>query len=323
VSNMERRLYCYPRYDGTNEYLRCCERIWNKCGYLVYPLPRIRSLIKSILNRESILILNWMEDNVAGNKSGFIKLCKLIVTAIVLRISFRRIIWVRHNYKPHLSYNRYFYWIAIKVLNLISDDIVTHRPVTNIKSRYIPHPLYTEFYENLNGERDIEFLLFGAVKPYKKIDILLESWPTNESLLIAGYCNDQGLEDRIRNIIHSRQLKVTWINEFLTYEALCGLIKRAKFTVLSHQDESMIVSGAFYHAISYGSNILTIENAFYYEYISQYDFVKSFDYQNLPQIIQQLSDAWIPVNFIENLSDKSIRKEWLDVLIKDQSDIGT
>lgn len=324
MSQMEKKLYYYPKYDGTNEYLRCCERIWKKCGYSVYPLPRVRSLIKSVRTRRSVVVLNWLEDNIAGNKGGFIKLCELVFIAIIVRINFCKVIWVRHNYKPHLSYSRVFYWIAIKVLTLISDDVITHRPVSRFKSQYIPHPLYDEYFEisTSKSKRDIGFLLFGAVKPYKKIDILLENWPVNEPLLIAGYCNDQGLEGKIRNIIHSRELKVTWINEFLTYAALCELIKRAQFTVLSHQDESMIVSGAFYHAISYGSNILTIENAFYREYINQYDFVKSFDYQNLPQVIQRLSDAWIPVNSIENLSDKSIRKEWLDLLTIDQSNSG-
>ena len=39
-------------------------------------------------------------------------------------------------------------------------------------------------------------------------------------------------------------------------------IRKTKFAVFPHQDNSMIVSGAFYHAITHGANIVCLPSRF-------------------------------------------------------------
>ena len=259
-------------------------------------------------------VLNWFEDRVAWNR-GLTAFIKTLVFLILLRVRFKKVVWVRHNLKPHTEYSKVTYGVVIRLLNLLSDQTVTHRPVNEIKSVYVPHPMYA-FDVSSSGIKDVPFLWFGAIKRYKGLTELLSSWPSNVQLIIAGKCSDDELLSEITDVIETRKLKVTWYNRFLEYDDLNALIARSDIVVMSHSEDSMIVSGIFYHAMSVGSGILMKKCRLYDEYLINYPFVASYSEGDLSDDFLNNISRRLPVDYKipEEFCDENISRDWSRLL---------
>lgn len=297
------RIYLYPQESGENLYLSMCKKAWQTLGYQVNVMPTSPwNFLNSL--RKDVAVLNWFEDRLghADNQTiAFIKACVLVA---LIRLRFRRVVWVRHNLKPHNEHSVRFYNLLKRVLDRISDRVVTHRRVNGIDSLAMPHPLYPFDPDWIMSEqnRDIEYLYFGAVKRYKGLASLLQEWPVDKPLYMAGRCDDQQLRDELNGIIEERQLKVLWENKFLEYEELCRLIGRSQYVLIPHVDESMIVSGAFYHAVSGGANVLVADNDFYHEYLAPLPYVNS--------IGSTMDGAEMPVYVNPEVIREDAAKKW-------------
>lgn len=283
-------LYCYPTESDDNLYITSCRRVWESAGYIVKFFPNSFSgLVDFKLFFGNTIVLNWFEDRIAHGGIQILSFLKSMILLLVIRCTFKKVIWVRHNLKPHNEYSPALYKLLLNVLDLFSDVTVTHRYVKGLKSCYIPHPLYPVDEGIKCDVKDIDYLYFGVVKPYKDIDLLLEGWPVDQALVMAGYCNDIKYEKKLKVIIHARNLKVTWRNEFIEYNDLCALISRAKCIVLPHSDGNMIVSGAFYQAVSLGVNVVIRDGVLFKEYLCKFDFVHPFNINNIESSLNGLS----------------------------------
>lgn len=270
----EKVIYIYPLELTNNKYIDLCVNVYNQLGYKVEPLKNILNF-KS--NSDGICLLNWIEDRIGYTKRGqWFELFRCLLILLWVKLKTKQMIWVRHNVKPHelpiasLPYN-----ILIKALYLLADDVVIHSENDKIKrTQIVPHPLYIELNNvNLHQIKDIDYLYFGVIKKYKALDVLLNEWPKDKRLVITGRCDDFNLECLLNSIIKNRNLDVIWINEFLNTDVLNSYISRAKFVVLPHLDQAMIVSGAFYHAVSYGSNVIIRNGVFANQLIKKHSFV--------------------------------------------------
>lgn len=301
-------VYYSPFSSTENKYLQHFIEILQK-KYNVVKLAAIENTIALIISPEKkdVVVLNWYEDH--ASSTNIFKFTLYCCHLIILRIIFSKMIWVRHNFKPHRHTNIKRYKFMCFLLGLFCNSKVTHRPYKDYS--YIPHPPYRHS-EHLNklDDRDIDNLVFGQIKKYKGIEELLKKWPKNEKLMIVGACNDETLDKNIKTIIQVRKLKVDYINEFISERKLNNLILRSKKVILPHLDETMIVSGAFYHAASFGANIASSPGGFY-------DYLSSFF--NFIFLIDDHSNAYkspakVFDNFKQEVSDEIILQKFNDIV---------
>jgi beta-1,4-mannosyltransferase len=266
ILNMEKdTLYVFPPSLKSNQYLHINIDILKK-GYNVQPLSLYSFgayCLKFGKTKQSFATLNWFEDN--GSKS-FWHFVFYVFSLFLIKLLFGKIIWVRHNFKPH-SGNLKYYKILTYILNLFSDKKVTHRELFGYE--LLAHPLYPVDICVNDYKRDVEYLCFGKISQYKGIVELLTLWDKSKKLSIVGKCEDKDLESQIHSTILKYRLDVDFVNKFIPDDELNLLLTRTKYVVLPHLKQTMIVSGSFYHSISYGANIVFSDQ-------NSYDFAKKY-----------------------------------------------
>ncbi|MAC46478.1 MAG: hypothetical protein CMI12_06460 [Oceanospirillum sp.] len=317
-ASTKREIYCYPKESKKNLYISRHKAIWESLGYSVLFFPHnLSSLFKITLTKRDVAVLNWFEDRVGIGLSGWLRFIKTFLMLVLIRLSFRKLIWVRHNLKPHKPHSRILYEFIIWMLKKLSDKQVIHRPVSQIKGAIVvPHPLYTNSFENKNVDKEIDFLFFGLIKPYKGLDNLLQVWPEDKKIHIIGKCEDKKFEKNILSIINKRKLDVDLKLEFLDFDELNEIISKTKFVIIAHQDNSMIVSGTFYHTISYGAKLLISSSNFYSEYLIEFpDLVKKYYFSTINNDLNfALNNYQAKFEIDPTFTDNYISSKWVEIL---------
>ena len=312
-------IYCYPFTDVGNAYINKTIRLWQSMGYVVKACPD--GLISDWrLSREhKTIVLNWYEDWMLRTKRPvWLSLSWALLLLGVFSLSSRNIIWIRHNYQSHDTQGRSIARrILVFFLTHAASSVVTHRPVADISSTIVPHPLVTHSLHVENAERDIDFLWFGMVREYKRLDMLLSEWPVEQKLMLLGESSNAALSERLLRIISQRQLKVEWQNRFIPDDELNECLRRTKFVVLAHDDKTIIVSGAFYHAIACGANVVIRQSEFGRFAANQHDYVHLVDMSVLSAAIQNLRH--VPANNVlrdatAHYGDSACCAAWTEVI---------
>lgn len=264
-------IHLYPPDGESMPYVRAHMRIWSQLGYNVVPAMSSNTVPRSA----RVAVLNWYEDwMLANDRPKFISLSWALFNLLRLRLRCARLVWVRHNITPHdpraAGRTR---TILMRVLSGLADAKVAHRDAFDDGTVFVPHPLLTEPPVRPCSRRDIPFLWFGAVKPYKGLARLLGEWPADQPLRICGACKDTALERSLRQIIQRRQLSVQWENRTLSDTELDALLDRTVYLVIAHDDQTMIVSGTFYLAAGRGANILARDSGFARHLTERHRFV--------------------------------------------------
>lgn len=271
-------IFCYPFHLKNNRYIDIHKSLWSELGYKVTSLKGLTFF--TLINRNNnYAIFNWLEDSVirANGKSRLITFVYKVVLLFTAKLFCKHVIWVRHNIKPHSLKGEKPLYLNLfeKIYLFISDCVVTHADIEcKHKHHYVvPHPLYSEGFEfktaGLNDDPTIDFIFFGAVTKYKNLDVLLKMWPSNKKLVIAGACKDEVLKNDLEEIIMRRNLMVDWLDRFIQDDELNNLLKNSRVVLIPHSSGSMIVSGSFYHAVSYGCEVIMSNNAFY-DYLNKF-----------------------------------------------------
>lgn len=283
-------VYYFPYKSSLNKYLENMQNIINK-KMEVEELPGPKAFFKLFfLKKRDLLILNWVEDSVSKRDVGSIVF--FCIHLLITRVLFNKVIWVRHNFQAHDHDNHKRYTFMCFFLNKICNLKVTHRPILGYE--YLPHPTYVnKQLITVAPKRKIDYLYFGIIKRYKGLTDLLSEWPADKELFIRGLCSDNVLEQEILSIIKNRNLLVDYKNEFITNSKLDSLLLRTKVVVLPHLNNKMIVSGAFYHAASFGVNVMLRDGGFYKYLKEKFTFVHplgSFDgtVVNSFQVVREL-----------------------------------
>lgn len=269
-------------YNHMNEYVEINKNALSEAGYDVIPL-NLRNSLRHFRSKKAIIV-NWLEDRPYGStfsaRVKFTTFLKCLFILIYGATFCSPKLWVRHNFKPHNAVGSYLYFkIITSMLRLFKYKELTLEKYTNGE---LFHPLYLPD-ERLfpNGREfsktEFDYLIFGAIKKYKGIHNLLLTWPQDRFLKIIGKCNDENYKEQILDIINRRKLKVTWRNEFLLEEELNEELSKARFVVISHSDNTMISSGSFYHAISFGCNIISLRSNFSIQKSKEHGFVHLID----------------------------------------------
>tara|TARA_R110001583_G_scaffold26095_1_gene94218 strand:+ start:1736 stop:2710 length:975 start_codon:yes stop_codon:yes gene_type:complete len=318
--NVNKDISIFPKFQGDNEYLLNLSFILrNKFNSVEFVGLPLKPMLKKALSGKSsdILIINWLEDY-PSLKRGFLAeaqaTLRFIFALFAANLYYRKIIWVRHNYKPHLAHSKFCYRILCGVISFFSDNIVTHRRVQEFDSQVIFHPLYKK--TEVNTIAPFDCLIFGNIKPYKNVPMILQDWDPKRELKIIGKCKSADLNNEITTLIKGRLPKVIYENRFMEVEELNGFLSSVTFVILAHEEASMIVSGTFYHAISYGANVVLKDSEYGRSIKSEFPLVhlvKNFEGEALSNLVPFAREKIIALAG-HTYSDSVIADQWSRLL---------
>ncbi len=183
-----------------------------------------------------------------------------------------RVVWTVHQVRPHESHGR-IDGVAAKVLARLADELVAHDEHTAAAvgrelgraATVIPHGSYVDVYEPGPGRRaarerlglgedDVVFLLFGHLRAYKDVDLVLDAWLEAElgpraRLLIVGMTDLGAPVARIRAAAAADPRIVTLL-EFVPDERVGEIYSAADVALVARGDGG--TSGALVLALSLG-----------------------------------------------------------------------
>tara|TARA_R110001583_G_scaffold172679_1_gene326461 strand:- start:4256 stop:5221 length:966 start_codon:yes stop_codon:yes gene_type:complete len=282
------KVFCFPfRYQ--NKIIQINNEVLESLDCDVFPLKSVYKL-NNILDTKKIIVLNWIEDQPYLKSYGLVKswiyFFYYIFTIIFCKITSEKIIWIKHNFNPHIksstAYRHLITCTLMRFLNIKETTLESY-----VGDAYIPHPLYLNDTElrglaaKIEDSDKVKVAFFGHVKRYKGLHDALELWPKNISLQIYGELESASYKKELVSIIKRRNINVRIHDGFLTDVELERLLLSTSHVFLPHEANTMISSGSFYHAISYGCNILATKSEFSENKSRKHDFVNIYDLDKL------------------------------------------
>jgi len=234
----------------------------------VLPLDKINFFkLFFLIKRKDYIFLNWIENSIIRNKKfSFLGFLKVFFLMILYRLSLGTLVFVKHNNYPHDCCDKDIkisMW-AIAIFEKIANKVVIHS-IPDVKDdySYIPHPLYEELdrTELMNAGYN-NYLIFGRILPYKKIEKVIEIFPKNKNLIIAGSCDDELYLKKIQNLCLLNP-NIEIVPRFLQHYEIKSLVEKSAGILITHNDDDMIVSGSFFYAMTLKSKVYALETPFF------------------------------------------------------------
>ena len=324
----KKQLYLYP-FTHSNGFIERTKHVFSRLGYTIHPFKRLYKPTNLLCREDNWVVLNWYEDQpFRQGLSGFRRLAfiaSFFISLWLIRLFSKNIIWVRHNYRPHNEEADIdLYRSIVRLMRSVSDKVVTLERTELLGTSVTKHPLYKEDAVIIDLQREmqirtrqIDYLYFGSIKPYKRLDALLAVWPESKKLTIRGYCSDNAYTRTLEDIIERRGINVDWENRFLSDEELEAAVADSKYVILPHDDHAMISSGTFYMAVSLGANILCFDSAFARNKAERFDFVQVINPKTLPvqlEALRYMPSDQVMTEALAHYSDKAVTEAWRHVL---------
>lgn len=277
----------YPSFNGniTNEYVFNMSQILSaeyklisfrdiKCNLFSWPLL-------------SCVYLNWLEVDLLPSD---------MLCLSLMRLSGVKIIWVFHNRLPHnckdpSKFQRNYAFLAnISSIIIIHSNASADEPKKYLKSwqyrkiKYLPHVNYIKNYpktiSNIRAEKHLEndfiFLFLGLVRPYKNLEILIDSFVTGDftdsKLIIAGKPTDTSYSKFLKNRYRKYKDIIMDFN-FIPRQSVQKYIQAADVLVYPYDKYSSLNSGAMIMAFSCARTVIVPDIAMARDF-----FVKGFIY---------------------------------------------
>lgn len=268
---MKQKVVYFPKSGGANAYPVRIQNILASFSDVegLNLKSTIREILKCNFSKKDVLILNWIESDIIG-KNGQVSLTgilKVLLKVFIFKLKFKKIIFVRHNIYPHKTdkKNSHVAKKLVDKLESLFDHKVVHSPVYAKNGyEYIPHPLYKHplvIDNNTDECENNKFIIFGRILEYKKFEVIIESFPAEQQLLIVGHCEDYGYLDKIKALIREKN-NITIIPSYLDDSAAKELINSTGGLIISHADDDMIVSGSFFYGLTIGVKMYAVSTPF-------------------------------------------------------------
>jgi glycosyltransferase involved in cell wall biosynthesis len=268
-----KKVIIYPSRSISNLYIFNLSDGFRRQGYSVVEPVHFKDLfrkgktlkfLKSLLG--STLCLNWIENSMVDTEGrlNFILLLRYSIYLLSAVLFFRKVIFIRHNRYPHGAVERHR-----KLLDFLvglSARVVSRKVVLSATEewldkgyRYLPHPLY-DCASNLVDKTKDRFLVIGRIEKYKGIDTLITSWGQKYKLVVMGAGEPEYIET-LKKLAAGKNVEV--IAGYFTERELVDQMSFSFATILPHSSSSMIVSGAYYHSVSYGVPVICCDYGMY------------------------------------------------------------
>lgn len=289
-----------PYEHPNNDYIRLQIEAIRRAGYT--PVPQTGNIVKS-----DCILYNWME-NVDGNHKALI-IAKKLVRLIQFKVLGKKIVWVMHNKQPHensykfgLFMMKVMAFISDKIMVLCDETVPALMKITNSKKvleKVCKVPLIS--YESIVGEMDeapiggkLNVLLFGQIKPYKGVEVLLEALKDeylqqNTVITIVGKCNDQSYLNQITDKIKTLH-NVSFQNRFIELSELKKIVKDIHLLVLPMDIKSSLNSSAAMMAFSLRRTVICPNIGTVQEYYGQ-NYMYTYDYQTIEEHVDQIKKS--------------------------------
>jgi beta-1,4-mannosyltransferase len=264
-----------PMRNESNAYIAIHRQLLQQAGYDVQPLSiaaLARGGWKHLLSSGNVLLLHWPElrpfdfsgDRVRYRLRGWFE---WLAYALIVTVSRAPSVYFVHDHAVHDTQGatrRVSEWMIATFGRLCTRRVV-HAPgfAQRYRANYLPHPLYWDVLEGArlcpDSNRDDPAAspsskprcsILGAIRRYKGIDGLLEHWPADRALYIAGSGAPDYVEELVR-IVRRRGLDrvVTIEPRFLTEAEFDERLGSTDVLILPHRPNTMLVSGAFFEAV--------------------------------------------------------------------------
>ncbi len=285
-----------PFTNHTNDYINRVKTIVAACGYDVQPLSFRTLLSRRVLGlfqRDNVVLLHWLEarafsEGHAGASIRWAGLAQFAVYALVLSLMRARLVYFVHDHAVHdlSGWRRGFSVWLIRLLSRLADVRVVHDPsfADRYRADYLPHPLYRDgsldelLVRGRTAPGPMRAGILGAVRPYKRIERIIDLWPVGPELAIRGRA-DPAYEALLRTHMARRDPApdIRLSTGFMSREDFAAALARLDVLILPHADESALVSGAFFEAIGAVPIVIARTSPFIRWVQGQFEGVLSFD----------------------------------------------
>jgi beta-1,4-mannosyltransferase len=300
-----------PFINTTNRYIEIQKDLFRAIGYDVVPLS-LKGLLQGgfiqLFKPNNILVFHWLELRPFKRKNGRTLLTipgSLIFAfyCLLMCIGRAKVVYFQHDHAVHDT-TGFIRRLSIRLIGFVrglADFRVVHAPDFQARydARYLPHPLYWDVPGQASTipKKDTGaplFSLLGAIRPYKQISAVLDVWPAECKLYIAGLGSDAYIAT-LNGILDKRSLRntVRLDAKFLSDAEFAQGISNSDVLILPHAADSMLVSGAFFEAIGRVPLVISRSTPFMIWAAKKFDNVLLFNsIEELPEIIRSVNQSW-------------------------------
>lgn len=260
-----------------------------------------------------------------------------VLELFIYRIFCKRLVLTIHNLLPHDQHtrlNRSAAWLAYRIPHTlvvhtvrmrtelaetwrvpISQVIVMEHGVDDIP----PAPALSR----TGGTADLRLLMFGAVAPYKGVDIALEALRELTdipfTLAIIGACRDVEYRAKIEFLIEEspEKGKIKWIDAYVEESSVQGYFERADAVLLPYRHIDQ--SGVLFTAFRFGTPVIAFDVGSFSHYINETTGIltKSNDIEGLQDAIRLFSQmrATFVTNSIRAYAERFLWKNTVSAVL--------
>ena len=239
-----------------------------------------------------VLHLHWINELIAplfwgkGRIKLFGKLVLLVVDVLVVRLRGVKVVWTIHNLVAHESPNPAIELLARRLLARACSDVILHSEGARLrvektygvdlseKSTIIAHGNYDGCYPLAEEKRDefiklynpdgknIVILYFGAIRPYKGVSTLIETFRRTPSpnlrLIVAGRPHTEKIRDEVIALAEPDH-RISLLLDFIPEEHVAALFKTAAIVAIPF--ENTLTSGSVALTLTMGKPLILPEDA--------------------------------------------------------------
>lgn len=305
------RILLSPFTNTTNAYIDLLKSLLAEIGYDVQPLS-VRGLLRGgfvdLFCPGTVLMFHWIELRAFHSAGGRVSLSirgtlVFLFYCMLMAIGRAKVVYFVHDHAVHNARGR-VRALSVCLMSLVrrlADHRVVHAPdfEARYEARYLPHPLYWDAPGRTAAtaprtDASPSFALLGKLEPYKDVAALLEVWPEEQTLRIAGR-GDASYIETLRTIVRRREMSnaVTIDARFLSDGEFEEKICAADVIILPHVADSMLVSGAFFEAIGRVPVLIARSVPFMVWAAQRFDNVLLFDrIEQLPALVRSIAQKW-------------------------------
>lgn len=311
----------------TNAYIEMQKALARAAGFEVQPFS-VRHLLlggglRGLMRRRNVVLVQWLEMRAfhfgARTRLSLTGCLTLGFMWLMLACARARVIFFVHDHAVHDTsgwLRGLSRWLVGRLCRT-ADARVVHDPsyARQYQADYLPHPLFWDRPQPARAMPSavslqaaaprlgttplagpLRHAMLGAIRPYKAIDTILDVWPADLSLLIAGRCS-AGLLATLNRIITTRGLQrtVTIDARHQSDAEFEAKLRAADVLILPHATGTALVSGAFFEALGKVSFIVARRSAFIDWAAQHFAGVHAFDEpEELPALLAQLQHTPAP-----------------------------
>lgn len=279
----------FPGGNESNPYQRLLANALEEKGIHVNTdrigtfLPILKSW--KCLGKPDIVHLHWLLPLISSTSKwkAVLKMFTLTCELLLSRFVGIQIVWTVHNLFNHESQLPKIELLFRRFLGRLCNHMITHcskareqaanlyRVKYDDKISVIPHGHYIDYYENRVGKdcakkrlgfnaKNIVFLFFGQIRPYKGILNLMEAFQMLKSsearLLIVGGITDSQMKKEIKCLCASDN-RIQLVDRFVPNEEVQVYLNAADIVVLPYR--KALTSGCALLAMSFGKPVIAPE----------------------------------------------------------------